>query len=61
MKSFYLTDAGKVRNHNEDSVIIVKNRENVLWAFEWMLNNYDVSKKYVVQDFWYRLLRTDKE
>ena len=25
MKSFYLTDAGKVRNHNEDSVIIVKN------------------------------------
>ena len=27
MKSFYLTDAGKVRNHNEDSVIIVKNNE----------------------------------
>ena len=27
MKSFYLTDAGKVRNHNEDSVIIVKNDE----------------------------------
>ena len=26
MKSFYLTDAGKVRNHNEDSVIIVKNQ-----------------------------------
>lgn len=25
MKSFYLTDAGKVRSHNEDSVIIVKN------------------------------------
>ncbi len=25
MKSFYLTDAGKVRTHNEDSVIIVKN------------------------------------
>lgn len=24
MKSFYLTDAGKVRDHNEDSVIIVK-------------------------------------
>ena len=23
MKSFYLTDAGMVRNHNEDSVIIV--------------------------------------
>ncbi len=25
MKTFYLTDAGKVRNHNEDSVIITKN------------------------------------
>ncbi len=25
MKSFYLTDAGKVRSHNEDSVIITKN------------------------------------
>ena len=28
MKSFYLTDAGKVRDHNEDSVIIVKNDED---------------------------------
>ncbi len=28
MKSFYLTDAGKVRDHNEDSVIIVKNIKN---------------------------------
>ena len=27
MKSFYLTDAGMVRDHNEDSVIIVKNSE----------------------------------
>lgn len=27
MKSFYLTDAGKVRNHNEDSVIVVKNKD----------------------------------
>ena len=26
MKSFYLTDAGKVRSHNEDSVIILKNQ-----------------------------------
>ncbi len=26
MKSFYLTDSGKVRDHNEDSVIIVKNK-----------------------------------
>ena len=25
MKSFYLTDAGKVRDHNEDSVVITKN------------------------------------
>ncbi len=28
MRSFYLTDAGKVRDHNEDSVIIVKNSDN---------------------------------
>jgi len=28
MKSFYLTDAGKVRSHNEDSVIIVRNHNN---------------------------------
>ena len=27
MKSFYLTDAGKVRDHNEDSVIIIKNKD----------------------------------
>ena len=27
MKSFYLTDPGKVRSHNEDSVIIVKNHD----------------------------------
>ena len=27
MKSFYLTDAGMIRDHNEDSVIIVKNDE----------------------------------
>ena len=26
MKSFYITDSGKVRSHNEDSVTIVKNR-----------------------------------
>ena len=25
MKTFYLTDAGKVRSHNEDSVTILKN------------------------------------
>ena len=28
MKSFYLTDAGKVRSHNEDSVIIVRNKDD---------------------------------
>ena len=28
MKSFYLTDTGKVRSHNEDSVIILKNASN---------------------------------
>ena len=28
MKSFYLTDTGKVRDHNEDSVIIIRNNEN---------------------------------
>ncbi len=28
MRSFYLTDSGKVRTHNEDSVIIIKNKKN---------------------------------
>ena len=28
MKTFSLTDSGKVRDHNEDSVIITKNRDN---------------------------------
>ncbi|MDD4548024.1 MAG: Stp1/IreP family PP2C-type Ser/Thr phosphatase [Bacilli bacterium] len=28
MKAFYLTDTGKVRDHNEDSVTIVKNASN---------------------------------
>lgn len=28
MKSFYLTDPGKVRDHNEDSVIIVENMDH---------------------------------
>ncbi len=28
MKSFYLTDSGKVRDHNEDNVIILKNKNN---------------------------------
>ena len=28
MKAYYLTDAGKVRTHNEDSVTILKNKSN---------------------------------
>ena len=28
MKSFYLTDVGKVRSHNEDSIVIVKNKKD---------------------------------
>ena len=28
MKTFYLTDAGKVRSHNEDSVTILKNQND---------------------------------
>ena len=28
MKYYYLTDPGKIRDHNEDSVIIVKNDED---------------------------------
>lgn len=28
MKAYYLTDAGKVRDHNEDSLIITKNNDN---------------------------------
>ncbi len=28
MKTFYLTDAGRVRDHNEDSVTILKNQSN---------------------------------
>ena len=28
MKSFYLTDVGRVRSHNEDSVTILKNQGN---------------------------------
>ena len=39
MKSFYLTDAGKVRDHNEDSVIIVKNKNiDMLEHFSWHSN-----------------------
>ena len=33
MRSFYLTDAGKVRDHNEDSVIISKNTDGEYLTF----------------------------
>ena len=32
MKSFFLTDTGRVRDHNEDSVTILKNANNELPA-----------------------------
>ncbi len=32
MKSFYLTDAGRIRDHNEDSVVIVENKGVQLMA-----------------------------
>ena len=28
MQTFYMTDAGKVRTHNEDNVIIINNKNN---------------------------------
>ena len=28
MQTFYMTDAGKVRTHNEDNVIILNNNNN---------------------------------
>ena len=28
MKSFYLTDTGKVRSHNEDSLIVLENKDH---------------------------------
>ena len=28
MEFYYLTDPGKVRNHNEDSVIVVENKNH---------------------------------
>ena len=33
MQTFYMTDAGKVRTHNEDSVIIVGNKNNEFIQF----------------------------
>ena len=28
MQTFYMTDAGKVRTHNEDNVTIISNKNN---------------------------------
>ena len=28
MQTFYMTDAGKVRTHNEDNVVIINNKNN---------------------------------
>ena len=38
MKSFYLTDSGRIRSHNEDSVTIVKNQsgEHLLMVADGM-------------------------
>ena len=38
MRSFYLTDSGKVRDHNEDSVVVVKNgsSENLMIVADGM-------------------------
>ena len=41
MKSFYLTEAGKVRDHNEDSVIIVKNK-----SVSWIKRDFYLSLPY---------------
>ena len=41
MKTFYLTDSGKVRDHNEDSVTILKNAND-----EYLLINYKTFTKY---------------
>ena len=35
MKTFYLTDAGKVRSHNEDSVTILKNDAGEYLLMGW--------------------------
>ena len=39
MKSFYLTDAGRVRCHNEDSVTILKNKNNGMYYLILSKNN----------------------
>ena len=45
MKTFYLTDAGKVRGHNEDSVTILKNKSNEYIKVKTNSNEKDELKK----------------
>ena len=37
----YLTDPGKVRDHNEDSVIIVKNSNGQLYTIRYICGGFD--------------------
>ena len=43
MQTFYMTDAGKVRTHNEDSVIIVGNKNN-----EFILSFMQISHRFPI-------------
>ena len=52
MKSFYLTDAGKVRSHNEDSVIIVKNQND-----DYLMNTRSSVWEVILLEKWLVLLR----
>ncbi len=69
MKSFYLTDTGKVRDHNEDSVIIVKNNEgNYLLAVADGMGGHSCGEvasslviKYLSHHFQERFYKMDKE
>ena len=54
MKTFSLTDSGKVRDHNEDSLLVLKNNNDEYdsdgyyrWKVPWSLTiNYSVSYAY---------------
>ena len=47
MQTFYFTDPGKVRSHNEDSVTILNNENNDL--SNKVLNLINVNEKYVAE------------
>ena len=54
MQTFYLTDAGKVRSHNEDSVTIINNKNNMYRDKRHMLKNknkYILEKDYLKERF----------